>query len=601
MRIPQGFLCAFLLFFLNVLHAQVAEDCINAIPICSNTPVNGGTQGYGIDDFNNAPSSGCLEPTMTGFIESNSAWYRFRTGASGQLGFNIGFDTSEDWDFALYRSSDCDALGDPIRCNFFDNSDEDAYMGVGEDPTGNADNVQYEEWIQVTPGEDYYLLINNFSNNNSGFSIQFSGQIFETNPNDALDCSIIDNLLGAPIAACDNENIVLDASTTNALGYTWYTDTGLGYQVIAGETSPTLAVTGSAMYRVQVEMPAPPNIISEVQVAFSTAPVTHPLADESVCVEDGTFDLGQKDAEALGTQDPATHFVSYHASQLDADNGTDALPRSYTLTSGPETIYVRVSSLENPRCYDASEQFTLEGIVTPSLTFADEVFICQDTSGELIGELYPNPQYSYAWDSGEATPSISVTQPGQYTLTVTNTQGGLACSASRTITVTVSQPPQISEVLIDDLQTANTVEVVNPVPGNFEYRRDEGTFQASPVFREVSPGLHTVTIRDLNGCGEVTENIVVVGFSTFFTPNGDGMNDYWQIVGIETLREPVVQIFDRYGKLLFVMEEDYLGWDGTYNGIPVPSTDYWFRISYLDDSEQRVEARYVNNHFSLRR
>jgi hypothetical protein len=180
------------------------------------------------------------------------------------LGFNIGFDISEDWDFALYRAADCTSLGDPIRCNFFDNSDEDAFVGVGEDPTGNASNVQYEDWIQVTAGEDYYLLINNFSNSNSGFSIQFSGQIFETNPFDALDCSIINNLLGAPLAACDNQNVVLDATSVNAVAYTWYSDIGMGYQVVPGETAPTLDVTTSAMYRVQVTTSVPPNIISEV-------------------------------------------------------------------------------------------------------------------------------------------------------------------------------------------------------------------------------------------------------------------------------------------------------------------------------------------------
>ena len=369
MRIPAGFLCFFMMLALSGVSAQVADDCLNAIPICSNTPVNGGTSGYGIDDFNNAPNSGCLEPTITGYIESNSAWYRFRTSATGQLGFNIGFDSMEDWDFALYRASDCATLGDPIRCNFFDNSDEDTYMGVGEDPTGNTTNVQYEDWIQVAPGEDYYLLINNFSNSNSGFSIQFSGQIFETNPNDALDCSIINNLLGAPIAACDNETIILDATTTNALGYTWYSDTGSGYQVLMGETAATLSVTTSALYRVQVAMPAPPNIISEVQVAFSIAPTTAPMADEAVCVESGMYDLAQKDTEALGMQDPATHMVSYHSSLADATNGINALPKQYSVTSGTEIIYVRVSSLENPRCFDASEQFSLEGVITPRFNF----------------------------------------------------------------------------------------------------------------------------------------------------------------------------------------------------------------------------------------
>ena len=77
-----------------------------------------------------------LERTTTGAIESNSAWYRFRTAASGRLGFNIWHNSNEDWDFALYRASDCASLGDPIRCNFFDNSDYKSFIGVGEDPTG---------------------------------------------------------------------------------------------------------------------------------------------------------------------------------------------------------------------------------------------------------------------------------------------------------------------------------------------------------------------------------------------------------------------------------------------------------------------------------
>jgi hypothetical protein len=117
-----------LLLGITSVFAQVSPDCGNAIPICNDTPVNGGTFGLGSDDFNGANMSGCLEETVTGSIESNSAWYRFRTDASGQLGFNLGFDTSEDWDFALYKTSDCNNLGDPIRCNFYDNQEKSALM-----------------------------------------------------------------------------------------------------------------------------------------------------------------------------------------------------------------------------------------------------------------------------------------------------------------------------------------------------------------------------------------------------------------------------------------------------------------------------------------
>ena len=592
---------SFSLLWVLPLSAQVAADCINAIPICSNTPTNGGTQDYGIDDFNGAATSGCLEQTLSGAIESNSAWYRFRTSAAGQLGFNIGFDTSEDWDFALYQASDCNTLGDPIRCNFFDNQDMQAYMGVGEDPTGDTTTFLYEDWLYVQPGEDYYLLINNFSGTNSGFSIQFSGQIFETNPFDALDCSIINNLLGPPIAACDNETIVLDATTTDAVSYAWYSDTGSGFQPIPGETAATLNVNTSAMYRVEVITTSMTNIISDVQVAFSTAPSAFPLTDETLCSNVLSLDLTTKDAEVLGIQDPAQFRVSYHASQADADAGINALPVSYTLVPGTERIYARVVSEDNPRCFDASQSFELNVIQTPELNFSDEVFICEDTTGVLIGELTPQGHLSYSWDTGENTSSISVTQAGDYTLTITNTQAGVSCTASQTVTVIVSETPTIADVLIEDLQENNTVEIVPGVVGDFEYQLDGGPVQNSNIFEGVSPGTHVVTITDLLGCGSVSETITVVGFPKFFTPNGDGNNDYWHIEGVSNLEAPVVEVFDRYGKLLTQMDQSSPGWDGTYNGRNLPSTDYWFRLTYTDTQGQRIEAKFLNNHFSLRR
>ncbi|MBT8320275.1 MAG: T9SS type B sorting domain-containing protein [Eudoraea sp.] len=592
-----------LVYLLGILSisAQVASDCVNAIPICNNTPTNGGTQDYGIDDFGGAATSGCLEQTLSGAIESNSAWYRFRTGASGQLGFNIGFDTSEDWDFALYLASDCNNLGEPVRCNFFDNQDMQSYMGVGEDPTGDTDTFLYEDWLDVEPGQDYYLLINNFSNTNSGFSIQFSGQIFVTNPFDALDCSIINNLLGPPIAACDNEVIVLDATTTDALTYSWYWDIGAGYQLLPAETGATLNPTVSAMYRVEVITVSMTNIISDVQVAFSTAPSAFTLADEILCSDIQNIDLSTKDAEVLGAQDPAQFRISYHQSQNDADLGINALPLLYSLVAGTEQIYVRVTSEDNPRCYDATQNFELNVLQSPVLDFSDEIFICEDTTGVMIGETSPLGHLSYSWDSGESTPSISVTQAGDYTLTVTNAQGGVNCISTRTVSVVVSETPTIAEVIIEDLQESNRVEIIPGVSGNFQYQLDGGPEQVSNVFEGVSPGTHVVTVTDLLGCGSVSESITVVGFPKFFTPNGDGANDRWHIEGIATLESPVVVVFDRYGKLITQLDENSAGWDGTFNGRELPSTDYWFRLTYTDTQGQRIEAKFLNNHFSLRR
>ncbi|WP_289042524.1 T9SS type B sorting domain-containing protein [uncultured Zobellia sp.] len=594
-------LWAMLLFLgIGAVQAQVSLDCSNAIPICNNTPVNGGTTGFGIDDFNGASVSGCLEQTLTGAIESNSAWYRFRTGASGQLGFNIGIDTLEDWDFALYRSNDCSNLGEPVRCNFFDNQDENTFIGVGEDPTGNAENVQYEAWLDVEPGEDYYLLINNFSNNNSGFSIQFSGHIFVTNPFDALDCSIINNLLGPPIAACENETVILDGTTSGASLYRWFADTGSGFTEVIGENGPTYEVSTSANYRIEVIRPSE-TIISDVQVFFTDMPVAQTVTDDASCGGLAMYDFSQKDSEVLGGQSPNEFLVTYHTTMADAVGGANALPKQYQTQSGSQTIFVRVTSIGNSRCYDASQQFQLTNIEAPVLDFPSEVFLCEADAGLRIGLENTNPNYSYQWSSGETSPNILVSAEGNYELTVTHSQSGLSCSDSRTVTVLTSRPPEIIDIEIEDLQNNNTVTVLTDASVEYEYRLDNGAYQTGNKFYQVEPGMHTVTVNNPQGCGDVSEQIVVIGFPKFFTPNGDGSNEFWSITGADLLDSPILTIYNRFGKLLAQLNPSNSQWDGSFDGKPLPETDYWFKLTYTAADGQTVTAKYINNHFSLKR
>jgi gliding motility-associated-like protein len=167
--------------------------------------------------------------------------------------------------------------------------------------------------------------------------------------------------------------------------------------------------------------------------------------------------------------------------------------------------------------------------------------------------------------------------------------------------VNASVLPQIDDVEIDDLQSNNTVTIITTIDGDFEYQLDSEPFQSSNIFEAVLPGAHTVTMRDTFGCGEVSEEIVVVGFLNHFSPNGDGLNENWHIDGLSALNDPVVTIYDRYGKLIKQLSEFTPGWDGTFNGLPLPSTDYWFKLSYVDNNGNRTYAKYLQNHFSLRR
>ena len=82
-----------------------------------------------------------------------------------------------------------------------------------------------------------------------------------------------------------------------------------------------------------------------------------------------------------------------------------------------------------------------------------------------------------------------------------------------------------------------------------------------------------------------------------FTPNGDGINDFWQFAlpaNIEDFEIVSISIFDRYGTLISQITSDSIGWDGLLNGRPLPSSDYWYRAIGIDNRE-------FKGHFTLRR
>ncbi len=132
------------------------------------------------------------------------------------------------------------------------------------------------------------------------------------------------------------------------------------------------------------------------------------------------------------------------------------------------------------------------------------------------------------------------------------------------------------------------------------YQIDSGPFQTSPVFENVAPGIHSITVIEINGCSApLTDNsVLVIGYPKYFTPNGDTFNDTWNIPGLsEISSDSRIYIFDRYGKLLKDISPDDTGWDGTYIGQPMPASDYWFTVVY----SEKNSIKEFKSHFSLKR
>lgn len=315
--------------------------------------------------------------------------------------------------------------------------------------------------------------------------------------------------------------------------------------------------------------------------------------------EDGfyEFNLSEADSTILGGS-PTGITLSYYETSEDALLEVNPLPNSFINTIAYfQTIYVRAEN--NNACYGINE-VELTVYELPDIVIEDETIYCLNTYPETItlnaGLINGNPNdYNYDWSTGENSYEIEINATGTYSVTVTNSNG---CSKNRTITVLPSNIATIDNIEVIDATSNNMITVLVSGEGDYEFALDDinGPYQDNNVFENVPPGLHTIFIRDKNNCGIVDNIVSVIGFPKFLTPNGDGYHDTWQVYGLNhsSQFESIVYIFDRYGKLLKQLSPTGDGWDGTFNGQPLPTSDYWFHVKLQD-------GRVFKSHFTLKR
>ncbi|EMQ93804.1 hypothetical protein D778_01501 [Xanthomarina gelatinilytica] len=223
--------------------------------------------------------------------------------------------------------------------------------------------------------------------------------------------------------------------------------------------------------------------------------------------------------------------------------------------------------------------------------------------------------YGFEWtEAGDPSTVLSTGSfyeppvEGTYTVMVTDLSNG--CTSTDTAVVQLSSPPNVTaNVTTEAFADNHIIEVTATGDGAavFEFSIDNGPWVSNEpntntyTFSNVPFGEHVIQARDINGCGVASDMVLVMDYPLFFTPNNDGYNDTWQIFGIENQLDAKIFIYDRYGKLLKQLSPTGPGWDGTYNGELMPSSDYWFTIEYRELGESTGEQKQFKAHFSLKR
>lgn len=250
----------------------------------------------------------------------------------------------------------------------------------------------------------------------------------------------------------------------------------------------------------------------------------------------------------------------------------------------------------------------------PTITLPDRIGLCEDQGFGIVNIRDFARGYRWIFIDSDGTETILSEESelrydrvGKYRLELYNTLnqfgGTIECPVSKNFEVVYSQTPIISNVFISRQISGLTLDIRTEESGNYEYSLDgpNSNFQVSSVFTNVEPGERTVYVRDRYGCGiaerSIEKELSLQDFPVFFTPNGDGYNDFWQYRRPEDSNEipyEVIHIFDRFGNFLAQIDPTSLGWNGVFNGRQMPASDYWFRAISFNKKE-------IKGHFTLKR
>ncbi|MFC0603952.1 T9SS type B sorting domain-containing protein [Winogradskyella pulchriflava] len=318
---------------------------------------------------------------------------------------------------------------------------------------------------------------------------------------------------------------------------------------------------------------------------------------------DGIFDLIDVDGDGLSDGIDANADGTFEYVDIDGDGNGDPVDLNNDGTFDNQA--------DSSICFAVAE-LTLQVNPLPNFDLDDNYILCVNTNGtEILDPLVLDTElseadYTFEWSldgnvlAGGTGSSLSPLQGGTYSVIVTDisTSTVTQCVNMDNTVVTESEPPTlVADVVTQAFANNHVIEAVASGPGVYEYSLDGGPWQDEGIFYNVSTGDHEVTARDKNGCGWVSVPVFVIDYPLYFTPNGDGNHDTWNIKGIGSSAK--IYIFDRYGKLLKQLSPTGPGWDGTFNGNRMPSNGYWFTVEY--DEPLTGKRKEFKAHFTLKR
>lgn len=508
--------------------------------------------------------------------------------------------------------------------------------------TGEPNNVNNEDYAHITdesvgfPGS--WNDLPNATNNQppqytaTGFVVEYGGMEGDPELNISASTTLRppEILSTTPANGCENEIITLEA-TSNTSEIIWFDDQFAGNQLHIGNTYSVEIIDDTTYWVLASEnncsnglrVPINANLTPNIPTVFNQI--------EDICEGSSITLPSISNNDITGTWSPEFDPNSTTTYIFTPDDGQCASAAEMTITI--QTLITPVFNQIEDICFGETPPdlplFSNNGIegtwspsivdntqtsnyifspneenciqnVTMTITVNDLITPTFNIDDICIGQTIETlPEVSNEGISGAWSPSINNLITTTYLFTPDIDQ--CANSVTETIEVNSFNNLEVSVENISDAFDANQIIeiIVSGGSGNYAYQLDDGLWQDSPIFQNVvGCNEHLVRVKDYDGCSNEPEKaFTILDYPKFFTPNGDGFNDFWNIKCLDS-QTAIISIFNREGKLLRRLKTTSSGWNGTYNGKILPNSDYWFTVEYTDNDGNKRE---FSSHFSLRR
>ncbi len=256
---------------------------------------------------------------------------------------------------------------------------------------------------------------------------------------------------------------------------------------------------------------------------------------------------------------------------------------SYLWNTGSSTSVIKIFSPSTYWCDVTKESCTyrdsIQVIVNPLpiVNLGKDTTLCETQTLKLSPV---NPAASYLWQDNSTASIFLVSKDGTYSVSVIKA----GCIVADTINVAYILKPRFS-LGSDQLICQGQSIVLQPSNNeNWLLRWQDGS---SKSFIQITqPGLYSLMAT--NSCGSsndqvlFTKGLCKVYVPNAFSPNGDTKNDVFKVYGTDALTDFHLQIFNRYGQLVFETTDKNKGWDGTVNNKPVVNGNYVYILQYKE-------------------